>query len=123
MKVTSQKMSVFNRLKIKSNRTAVFDRFDPQSKSLKPLIHERLGNKKREQQVFREESLAPIKKNSSRKQASNFFIHYKNLFNVRIKTIFKEQGQESIIFCHHITISDLKKKKMQMMLPQNLNKE
>ena len=36
-------------------------------------------------------------------------MHYENLFNVRIETIFEKQGQESIDSCHHITISDPEK--------------
>ena len=35
-------------------------------------------------------------------------MNYRNLFNVRFETIFEEQGQESIVSYHHITINDLK---------------
>mgnify|MGYP004713978127 CR=1 FL=1 len=31
------------------------------------------------------------------------------LFNTRIETIFKEQDQESITFCHHVTINNPEK--------------
>nr|XP_027068875.1 uncharacterized protein LOC113694208 [Coffea arabica] len=78
----------------------------PQPKNLKSPVYERLGSKKQEYQVAREESLTPIKKNGPRKRVSNFFIHYGDLVNVRIETIFEEQGQESMASCHHITISD-----------------
>ncbi|XP_071912457.1 uncharacterized protein [Coffea arabica] len=78
----------------------------PQPKNLKSPVYERLGSKKQEYQVVREESLTPIKKNGPRKRVSNFFIHYGDLVNVRIETIFEEQGQESMASCHHITISD-----------------
>ncbi|XP_071933254.1 uncharacterized protein [Coffea arabica] len=107
MEVTSRKRSVFDRLENKSKRTSVFDRLGPQPKNLKSPVHERLGSKKQEYQVAREESLTPIKKNRPRKRVSNFFMHYGDLFNVRIETIFEEQGQESTASCHHITISDL----------------
>ncbi|XP_071909818.1 uncharacterized protein [Coffea arabica] len=107
MEVTSRKRSVFDRLGNKSKRTSVFDRLGPQPKNLKSPVHERLGSKKQEYQVAREESLTPIKKNRPRKRVSKFFMHYGDLFNVRIETIFEEQGQESTASCHHITISDL----------------
>nr|XP_027088706.1 uncharacterized protein LOC113710058 [Coffea arabica] len=106
MEVTSRKRSVFDGLGNKSKRTSVFDRLGPQSKNLKPPIYERLDSKKQEYQIAKEESLTPIKKNGLRKQVSNFFMHYGNLFNVRIETIFEEQGQESMASCHHIMISD-----------------
>nr|XP_027102928.1 uncharacterized protein LOC113724201 [Coffea arabica] len=107
MEVTSRKRSVSDRLGNKSKRTSVFDKLGPQLKNLKSPIYERLSSKKQEYQVVREESLAPIKKNRPRKRVSNFFMHYGDLFNVRIETIFEEQGQESTASCHHITISDL----------------
>ncbi|XP_027109234.1 uncharacterized protein [Coffea arabica] len=106
MKVTSRKRSVFDRLGNKSKRTSVFDKLGPQSKNLKPPVYERLGSKKQEYQVAKEKSLTPIKKNGPRKRISNFFMHYGDLFNIRIETIFEEQGQESMASCHHITISD-----------------
>nr|XP_027072113.1 uncharacterized protein LOC113696930 [Coffea arabica] len=106
MEVTSRRRSVFDRLGNKSKRTSVFDRLDPQPKNLKPPIYERLGSKKQEYQVAKEESLTPIKKNGPRKRVSNFFMHYGDLFNVRIETIFEEQDQENMASCHHITISD-----------------
>nr|XP_027067484.1 uncharacterized protein LOC113693104 [Coffea arabica] len=107
MEVTSRKRSVFDRLGNKSKRTSVFDRLGPQPKNLKSPVYERLGSKKQEYQIVREESFTPIKKNRPRKRVSNFFMHYGDLFNVRIETIFEEQGQESTASCHHITISDL----------------
>ncbi|XP_071904292.1 uncharacterized protein [Coffea arabica] len=106
IEVTSRKKSVFDRLGNKSKRTSVFDRLGPQPKNLKSPVYERLGSKKQEYQVAREESLTPIKKNRPRKRVSNFFMHYGDLFNVRIETIFEEQGQKSTASCHHITISD-----------------
>ncbi|XP_027151178.1 uncharacterized protein LOC113751382 [Coffea eugenioides] len=106
MEVTSRRRSVFDRLENKSKRTSVFDRLGPQSKDLKPPVYERLDSKKQEYQVVKEENLIPIKKNAPRKQVSNFFMHYGDLFNVRIETIFEEQGEESMASCHHITISD-----------------
>ncbi|XP_027102394.1 uncharacterized protein [Coffea arabica] len=75
-------------------------------KNLKPHVYEKLGSKKQGYQIVKEEDFTPIKKNGVRKRVSNFFMHYGDLFNVRIETIFEEQGQESIAFCHHITISD-----------------
>nr|XP_027067664.1 uncharacterized protein LOC113693306 [Coffea arabica] len=107
LEVTSRKRSVFDRSGNKSKRTSVFDRLGPQPKNLKSPVYERLGSKKQEYQVVREESLTPIKKNRPRKRVSNFFMHYGDLFNVRIETIFEEHGQESTASCHHITISDL----------------
>ncbi|XP_027182068.1 uncharacterized protein LOC113780468 [Coffea eugenioides] len=106
MEVTSRRRSVFDRLGNKSKHTSVFDRLGPQPKNLKPPVYEKLGNKKQEYQVAKEESLTPIKKNGPRKRVSNFFMHYEDLFNVRIETIFEEQGQESMASCHHITIND-----------------
>ncbi|XP_027169522.1 uncharacterized protein LOC113769256 [Coffea eugenioides] len=107
MEVTSRKRSVFDRLDNKSKRTSVFDRLGPQPKKLKPPVYEKWGSKKQGYQVVKKENFTPIRKNDTRKRVSNFFMHYRDLFNVRIETIFEEQGQESIASCHHITISDL----------------
>ncbi|XP_027152062.1 uncharacterized protein LOC113752125 [Coffea eugenioides] len=81
-------------------------RLGSQPKNLKPPVRERLDSKKLEYQVDKEESLTPIKKNGPRKRVSSFFMHYGDLFNLRIETIFEEQCQESMASCHHITISD-----------------
>ncbi|XP_027174203.1 uncharacterized protein LOC113773791 [Coffea eugenioides] len=83
MEVTNRKRFMFDRLGNKSKRTSVFDRLGRQTKNLKPPVYERLGSKKQEYQVVKEEILTPIKKNGPRKQ-----------------------GQESMASYHHITISD-----------------
>nr|XP_027086548.1 uncharacterized protein LOC113708287 [Coffea arabica] len=106
MEITRRKRSVFDRLGNNSRHTSVFDRLGPQPKYLKPTVYERLGRKKQQYQVVKKENFTPIKKNGTRKRVSNFFMHYGDLLNVRIETIFEEHGQESIASCHHITISD-----------------
>ncbi|XP_071923150.1 uncharacterized protein [Coffea arabica] len=66
MEVTNRKRFVFDRLGNKSKRTSVFDRLGRQTKNLKPPVYERLGSKKQEYQVAKEEILTPIKKNGLR---------------------------------------------------------